>query len=158
MHGLCFVIIVLLTVVIYVSNQIGVSVLGICGLKVAKLSVFLELSIFFIYLFVLLVTSIFFLKYLSRLSRFDMKAKLFFKYYLLYAFLLSLVYLLQCVVMILLIVDCFTGITDKAYSAFAKAGNFLILVTPIISTVIIGFHPEFSNKFIPSLFQKCRRR
>lgn len=87
-----------------------------------------------------------------------MKAKLFFKYYLLYAFLLSLVYLLQCVVMILLIVDCFTGITDKAYSAFAKAGNFLILVTPIISTVIIGFHPEFSNKFIPSLFQKCRRR
>lgn len=39
-HALCFVIVVIGTIVVYVSNQIGVSVLGICGLKVAKSSVF----------------------------------------------------------------------------------------------------------------------
>ena len=59
--------------------------------------------------------------------------------------------------MILLIVDCFTGMTDTAYSAFAKAGNALVLITPIISTVIIGFHPEFGSKFLPQLFKRCRR-
>lgn len=40
-HGLCIVLIVLCTITIYVSNQIGVSVLGICGLKVDVVSIFL---------------------------------------------------------------------------------------------------------------------
>jgi hypothetical protein len=28
-----------------------------------------------------------------------------------------------------------------------------MLLTPIISTIIIGFHPEFGNKLIPSIFK-----
>lgn len=43
--------------------------------------------------------------------------------------------------MIIVIVDCFTGLTDDTYSKFAKTGNILVLITPIVATVIIGFHP-----------------
>lgn len=99
------------------------------------------LVMMFIYVAVLITTSIFFLKYLKRISKFDKKAQLFFKYYLLYTLLISLIYLLQCVVMIIVIVDCFTGLTDDTYSKFAKTGNILVLITPIVATVIIGFHP-----------------
>jgi hypothetical protein len=115
--------------------------LGICGLKVAKSSVFVELAILFIYLAVLITTSVFFLKYLNRVGKFDAKAKMFFKYYLLYTLLISIIYVLQCSVMIFIIVDCFTGISQSTYSIFAKTGNILVLINPIISTIIITFHP-----------------
>ncbi len=66
---------------------------------------------FILYIAVLIITSIYFLKYLNRISRFDGKARLFFKYYLIYVLLISTVYILQCLTMILLIVDCFTGLS-----------------------------------------------
>ena len=100
----------------------------------------------------------FFLKYLSRLSKFDQKAQLFFKYYLLYAFLISIVYLLQCVVMVLLGIDCYTGVTGYVYNAMSKTGNILILINPIVCMIIIGFHPEFKNKFIPQLCKICYKK
>lgn len=140
-HALCFVIVVIGTIVVYVSNQIGVSVLGICGLKVAKSSVFVQLGILFVYLFVLVTTSVFFLKYLNRVGKFDTKARMFFKYYLLYTLFVSIIYALQCTVMILIIVDCFTGLSQGTYSAFAKTGNILTLITPIVATIVIAFHP-----------------
>lgn len=116
---------------------------------------FMHVVIMFIYVAVLITTSIFFLKYLKRISKFDKKAQMFFKYYLLYTLLISVIYLLQCVVMITLIVDCFIGLTDTAYSKFAKTGNILVLITPMITTIIIGFHPEFGQKFIPAICRLC---
>jgi len=66
---------------------------------------------FLMYIIVLIITSVFFLKYLNQIGRFDIKARLFFKYYLLYVLLISTIYILQCTTIIFLIVDCFTGIS-----------------------------------------------
>ena len=114
--------------------------------------------IMFIYVAVLITTSVFFLKYLNRIGKFDRKARLFFKYYLLYTLLISVIYLMQCAVMIIMIIDCFTGMSEATYSAFAKTGNILILITPIISTIVIGFHPEFGQKLIPAICNICVSR
>lgn len=112
-HALCFILALIGIIVVFLTGQIGVSVLGVCGLKVAKSSIFIYFTLFIVYLFVLIVTSIIFLKYLRRISSLDGKARVFFKYFLVYTLLISAIYLIYSITLILLIVDCYTGLTEN---------------------------------------------
>ena len=85
--------------------------LGVCGLIVSVETFFGQLAIDITYVSILIITSVIFLKYLSKLSKFDYKASVFYKYYLVYTFIISINYLLQSITLTVIIVDCYTGLS-----------------------------------------------
>ena len=156
-HLFCVVLAILATIVAYLAEQIGVSVLGVCGLKVSKASFFIQLSISLLYLVILVLSSVLFLKYLKKLGKLEPKPRIFFKYFLVYTILISLNYLLQSASLAVLTVDCFSGISSLAHEIFLKTGNILALGVSIIVTTVIFFHPEFSRSLLPAVLKTFRK-
>lgn len=114
-HILCLIIAVVATIIVYVAEDIGVSALGICGLKVSKVSFFIEVSISLLYMVILVLSSVMFLKYLKKLAKIDPKARIFFKYFLIYTILISANYLLQTISLAVLTADCFSGLSSLVH-------------------------------------------
>lgn len=119
---------------------------------------FIEVGSSIMYFLVLSTTSIFFLTYLKRISQQDQRARHFFKYFFLYAILISIIYFLQSGINVTLIIDCYVGMSEKFYRVMSKCGNILILIIPIVTTAIVGFHPEFSRRIVPETLKMFRKK
>ena len=140
-HILCIIIASISTIIVYLADEIGVSVLGVCGLMVSKGSFLIELALRIMYTIILVLSSVLFLKYLKKIGKFDPKARSFFKYFLVYTILVSANYLLESISISVLTVDCYTGLSHLVHSLFVKLANILNLSLSLVVTVVICFHP-----------------
>ena len=141
MHVLCVVLTSLITGLVYLLNEVGISLFGICGFKISKLTFFIELCLCIIYFLMVAISSSIFLKYLKKISKYDHRTKIFFKYYSIYTFLISFIYIFQSVIISVLIGDCYFGVSPNAHSILVNIINALILLIPVVNTAIIFFHP-----------------
>ena len=78
---LSFMISIGLTIVVYLTNYIGVSIYGYCSFRFSHFSQFGQLVLSAIFLFSLVVSSYLFLKYLRKVGRTEMSFRKYFKYY-----------------------------------------------------------------------------
>lgn len=67
-HVLCASVLVLVAIVLYFTDAVGVSLFGVCGLKISPGSVFVQTGLTILYLIVLVVSAIYFRRYVPRLS------------------------------------------------------------------------------------------
>ena len=158
MHVLCIVLTSLITGLVYLLNEVGISLFGICGFKISKLTFFIELSLCVGYFLMLAISSSIFLKYLKKISKYDHRTKKFFKYYSIYTLFISFIYIFQSILLSVLIGDCYWGVSPNAHSILVNIMNALILSIPIINSIIILFHPEIKKGALGSIFERPKNK
>lgn len=67
-HVICMTVIALVGLTLYLTDAVGVSLFGVCGLKVSPASVFVQTGLIFVYLVVLVVSAVYFQRYVPKIS------------------------------------------------------------------------------------------
>lgn len=158
MHGLCIVLATLITGLLYLLDEVGVGMLGICALKVSHLTFFLELGLSIFYFIILVCTSAIFLKYIRKISKYDHRTQQFFKYYLIYTIVISITYLSLSIVISIMVADCYIGVSLNAQLIAMTIINGIVICLPIINTIIVFFHPEIKRGVVPGVLKFFREK
>ena len=66
MHVICLTVVGLAGLIFYLTDGVGISLLGICAMKISSVSIFTQSGLVFIYLLVLIISAVYFKKYIPR--------------------------------------------------------------------------------------------
>ena len=150
-HVLCVTVLLLVAIVLYLADAVGVSLFGVCGLKVSPGSVFVQTGLIFVYLVVLVVSAVYFRRYVPRLSVEETTWKMFISYYYRYIIAISINNMLLCICDLVSAINCLSDGPDPDLEVFITIANTLNLVNPIIIFTVVLMHPEVKRGFRKTL-------
>lgn len=138
----------------------GISVYGYCSIKFSSFSQYIQLLFTFVFIVVLITTSIIFLKYLQKISNKDLTFKKYFKYY--FKFLIAFSSN-QLMVIFSHAAIAFTCSLDKGqglFNACLVLDKIAVVINPIFIFVVLINHPRFKKvvviKIIQSIAKRCK--
>lgn len=67
-HIICIILVVTVTLTFYLTDLIGISILGVCGYRIGQHSIYIDIIFTAIYCLIIIISSIFFVKYLKTIS------------------------------------------------------------------------------------------
>lgn len=153
MHVFCFILIALASAVVFFTDNIGVSIVGVCSFKLVKNATYINVSITFGYLLTLVASSSVFLKYLRKVSQTDTRTRQFFRYYFKYLIIISINYLVQGISYVAIAVICDQQTNQDLFNAFTTVVNVTVIVTPMFVTLVTLGHPEMRKILCLRLLQ-----
>ena len=103
------------TLIFYLTDLVGVSILGVCGYKLGAGFIVIDIVFTSSYLVVLIVSSIFFVKYLKSISKLDENNKIYFSFYFKYLMISSFVYLVGVVSLFVVTIKCLADQSDSSF-------------------------------------------
>ncbi len=138
----------------------GISVYGYCSIKFSSFSQYIQLLFTFVFIVVLITTSIIFLKYLQKISNKDLTFKKYFKYYFKFLIAFSCN---QLMVIFSHAAIAFTCSLDKGqdlFNACLVLDKIAVVINPIFIFVVLINHPIFKKvvviKIIQSIAKRCK--
>jgi hypothetical protein len=142
LHILCLFLILIGTLVFFLTNVIGINVLGVCAFKIGAGVIFLEFALFLGYFLIMIGCSIFFLSYLRSVSKVDSDTRIYFKFYFKFLLISGVSNLIGIIALIVVIVKCLLDSSDILFESFSILCNVSKLISPIIVFCIVLSHPE----------------
>ena len=129
------------TLIFYLTDLIGISILGVCGYKIGVEILVLDIVFTGSYLIVLIGSSVFFIKYLKSISKLDTSSKIYFKFYFKYLIIASLVYLIGVISLFVVTIKCLNNQLNSAYEALTIVCNLSRMLSPLMVFIVILNHP-----------------
>ncbi len=86
-----------------------------CGYRIGAGIIFLDFALTLCYFVVMVVSSIFFVKYLRSISKFDKDNKMYFKFYFKYLIIASIVHLIGLLALVVVTVNCLLDNSDNVF-------------------------------------------
>ena len=140
-HIVCLFLVVVSTIIFYLTDLIGISVLGVCGYKIGSGVIFLDVLLTSSFFVVMFISSIFFIKYLRSISRQDTSNKMYFRFYFKYLILSSIIHLLGIISLFVATIKCLKNQVDSDLETFAIICNITRLLSPVMVFLVILGHP-----------------
>ena len=141
MHIVCLTLILVGTLIFYLTDIVGISILGVCGYRIGPGSIFYDIAFTGCYFVVLVVSYIFFVKYLKYISKLDESNKLYFSFYFRYLIISSFVYLIGVITLFVVTFKCFNDQSDSFFEALTIVCNITRILSPVMVFVVIMNHP-----------------
>ena len=129
------------TLIFYLTDLVGISILGVCGYKIGVEILVLDIVFTGSYLIVLIGSSVFFIKYLKSISKLDTSSKIYFKFYFKYLIIASLVYLIGVISLFVVTIKCLNNQLNSAYEALTIVCNLSRMLSPLMVFIVILNHP-----------------
>jgi hypothetical protein len=144
MHVLCMVLILVGTLIFYLTDLVGISILGVCGYKIGTGVIIIDTVFTASYLIVLIVSSIFFVKYLRSISKLYRSNKTYFSFYFKYLIISSAMYLIGISSLFTATIQCLTDDSDSSFEALTTVCNVSRILSPVMVFVVMLNHPELT--------------
>lgn len=142
MHIFCLLLIIITTVVFYLTDLVGISILGVCGYRIGSGTIYIDIILSVSYFITLLVSSFFFLKYLRSISNLERKNQIYFRYYFKYLIISSIMYLIGLASLFFVTMKCAGDENDDVFQILKTVCNVTKLLVPVMVLAVIAGHPE----------------
>lgn len=147
------------TLIFYLTDLVGISILGVCGYKIGTGIIVLDIVFTSSYFMVLIGSSVFFIKYLKSISKLDMTSKIYFKFYFKYLIISSLVYLVGVISLFVVTIECLNNQLDTLYEPLTIVCNLSRMLSPLMVFLVILNHPELSfASFLRWFNKRCGKK
>lgn len=133
--------------ILYLTDWVGISLFGVCGLKISPASVFVQAGLILVYLVVLIASVVYFRRYVPRVSVEEATWRMFVSYYYRYIIAISINNLFLCICNLVSAINCLTPNPSSGLTVFITIANTLNLINPIIILIIVSLHPEVRRGF-----------
>lgn len=147
--------------IFYLTDCIGVSLFGVCGFKISAVSIFVQSGLIIVYLCVVIISLVYFLKYIPKVSVAEHDWRMFIGYYFRYIIAISIGTLIGCVSDLISAINCLRPQPHLELQVFITVSNFFNIITPAIVFIVVMMHPEVRGgirRFAIRLFGENKRR
>jgi hypothetical protein len=96
----------IVALIFYLTGAIGVSLFGVCGFKISVFSIFIETVLILIYLMIVIISLLYFRKYIPKVSVAENDWRLFIRYYFRYIITISISAIVRCVSNLIAAINC----------------------------------------------------
>lgn len=103
----------------------------------------------------MIISSIFFIRYLRSISILDFSNKIYFKFYFKYLIISSIVYLVGVVSLFVATVKCFLDEPDDSFEAIVTICNVTRILAPVMVLGVMVNHPELKMAGVLRYFTRC---
>lgn len=129
------------TLIFYLTDLVGISILGVCGYKIGRGLIFVDIIFTNSFFVVMVVSSVFFVKYLRSISKLDRSNRIYFKFYFKYLIISSIVYLIGVVTLFVAIVQCLNDEPSASFETLTVVCNLSRILSPVMVFLVIINHP-----------------
>jgi hypothetical protein len=132
------------TLIFYLTDLVGISLLGVCGYKIGPGFIIIDIVFTSSYFIVLITSSVFFIKYLKSISKLDKSSKIYFRFYFKYLMISSLVYLIGVVSLFVVTIQCMNDEFDDSFEELIIVCNVSRMLSPVMVLLVLFNHPELT--------------
>ena len=144
-HVICLLATAAAGLVFYFFDQIGVSLFGVCGLKVSTFSPFFRSILVLVYFLVLIISTVYFRRHIPAFENNSEKRKMFLRYYYRYIISVSINLTLQTTCDMVAAVNCQKDSPNDYIEYFITLSNTFSMLTPVIICPVMFTHPDVKN-------------
>jgi len=129
------------TLIFYLTDLVGISILGVCGYKIGPGIIVIDVVFSGSYFAIMIVSSVFFIKYLKSISKSDGQNKIYFRFYFKYLMISSVVYFIGIVTLFVATIKCINDESDSLFEAMTIVCNVTRILSPVMVFTVILNHP-----------------
>lgn len=116
-----------------------------CGFKISAVAIFVETGLILLYLLIVIISLVYFRKYVPKMSVAEHDWRLFIKYYFRYIIIISVSAIVRCISDLIAAINCLRSTPHEDLQAFITVSNVFNLLTPAIVFIVVTTHPEVKS-------------